>query len=132
VAEQRTYTTSEVASLVRSNLWAWGAAAILFCAIPSALIFVAIPKFESLFRGYGADLSGMTMFVLRWRYLVWVMPALVLVLLCVGLSRRTDQEIRSHRSTVAAIAIACCVSLLAQGLAVAALYAPILRMGAAL
>ncbi len=128
--EQRTYTTTEVASIVRGNLLMWGATAIVFCAVPSALIFIAIPKFDSLFGGFGADLPATTTFLLEWRYLLWVMPVLVLALLGISLSRRADEAIRASRPTVAAIAVAACASLLAQGFAVVALYAPIFRLGA--
>jgi hypothetical protein len=58
-----------------------GATAIFICAAPSALIFDAIPRFESLFRGFGPDLRDTTMFVLQWRYVLALLPTLALLLL---------------------------------------------------
>jgi len=130
VIPQRTFTTGEVFALVRGSLAAWGAAAIVFCAIPSALIFIAIPKFKALFAGFGADLPASTTFLLNWRYLIWILPVLTLVLLAVALAAPADKAIARHRSTAAAFAVLCGLSMLVQGLAVVALYAPIFRLGA--
>jgi hypothetical protein len=130
VAEQRTYSTSEVASLVRRNLSAWGTVAIAFCTAPSALIFFAVPKFESLFNGFGAELPPATMFLLNWRYLLWILPALGLLLLGVALITPVEKAIDWNWRMVGAFAVLCCASMLVEGLALVALYAPIFRLGA--
>ena len=130
MTQQRTYTTGEVGSLVRGNILAWGVTTIVFCAIPSALVFIAVPKFRELFRGFGADLPDMTQFLLDWRYLLWVLPVLAISQLIFGLAVPEDRAIAQHRGLVGAFAATCCASLLIQGLAVAALYAPIFRLGA--
>jgi len=124
------YSTSEVASLVRGNLTAWGVMAILFCVIPSSLIIAAIPKFRSLFSGFGADLPDTTMFLLNSQYLLWILPALALLLLVIALTTPPETAIAWHRRTVAAFAVLCCASLLVEALALVALYAPIFRLGA--
>ena len=130
VTEQRMFSTSEVFPLVRGNLFAWGAVAIVFCAIPSALIFVAVPKFRALFAGFGADLPASTMFLLNWRYLIWVLPALAALLLGVSLTAPADKAIARHRGIAGAFAGLCGLSLIVQALALVALYAPIFRLGA--
>ena len=129
MTEQRTYTTDEVAALVRSNLFTWGITAFLFCAIPSGIILSATPHFESMFKGFGADLPAMTIFMMRWRYILLVLPAIVLVLICVAATRPPAEAIGSHRLTIIGAGIVCGVSLLVQGFAVAALYAPLAMLG---
>ena len=94
---QRTFSTSEVSSLVRGNLIAWGSVAIVFCMVPAALVYVAVPKFQSLFGGFGADLPDSTMFLLEWRLLLWITPALALVLLGFALTNSQDNAIAWHR-----------------------------------
>lgn len=130
MTEQRTFTISEVASLVRGNLFAWGAVATCFCAIPAALIFMAVPKFRSLFAGFGADLPAGTVFLLNWRYLLWVLPVLTVLLIGVAWAAPPEKAIASHRRTVQAVAVVCGLSMIVEGLAVVALYAPIFRLGA--
>lgn len=130
MTEQRMFSTSEVASLVRGNLVSWGAVATCFCAIPATLIFVAVPRFGSLFAGFGADLPASTVFLLNWRYLLWILPVVTLLVIGVALTAPADRAIASHRRTVQTVAVLCGLSLVVEGLAVAALYAPIFRMGA--
>ena len=124
------FSTDEVYSLVRGNLFGWAAVAIVFCAFPAAMIFAAVPRFASLFRGIGADLPDGTMFLLRWPSVVWIPAALVLALTFHALTAPADRAIARHSRTVAVFAVLCCVSLVIQGLAVVALYLPFLRLGA--
>ena len=131
MTKQRVFTTSEVFSLVRSNLLAWGAVAIAFCALPAALIFVSVPKFRSLFAGFGADLPDSTLFLLNSRYLVWILPALALLLLVTALTAAAEKAIAWHPRVVGAFAALCVLSLILHALALVALYAPIFRLGAA-
>jgi hypothetical protein len=126
----QTFSAGEVHSLVRANLFAWGAVATAFCAIPSGLIFAAIPKFEALFVGFGADLPAVTEFLLHRPYLVWVFPFLALLLSCVALCAPVETATAWHRRTVAMFAVLCVLSMVAEGLAIAALYAPMFAMGA--
>ena len=130
MTELRTYTASEVASIVRNALLVWAATAIIFCVVPSALLFASVPRFEALFKGFGADLPAITAFILRWPYLLWVAPAAIALLLFVAMTRSAEQAIASHRLMIAAIAVTCCISMAVQGLAMAAMYAPILQLGA--
>jgi hypothetical protein len=130
VTEQRTYTTEEVAALVRSNLFVWGISAFLFCAVPSGIILSSIPHFESLFKGFGADLPTMTIFMIHWQYILLILPAILLVQICVAATRSPEEAISSHRLTIIAAGIVCGVSLAVQGFAVAALYAPLFMLGA--
>jgi type II secretory pathway component PulF len=104
--------------------------AIVFCAVPSALIFFAVPRFHSLFNGFGADLPPATVFLLGWRYLVWILPALGLLLLGVTLITPAEKAIGRNGRMVAAFAVLCCTSMLVEALALVALYAPIFRLGA--
>ena len=126
---ERIYSTGEVASLVRNNLSAWGVVAVLFCASPATLIMVAIPRFEALLKGFGAELPGATAFLLHWRFLLWIAPALALLLFGFALTTSPEKVIARHRTVVWAFAVLCCVSLVVTGLAVVALYAPIFRLG---
>jgi len=130
VIEQRLFNASEISLLVRGNLIAWGVVAVLFCVIPSALIFLAVPKFDSLFSGFGADLPDGTMFLLRWRLLLLVLPTLAVLLLGLALNTAPDNPIKWHQRIVMAFAALCCSALIVEGLAVVALYAPIFRLGA--
>ena len=127
---ERMFSISEVSSLVRGNLIAWGVVAVVFCVIPAALIYGAVPQFRSLFGGFGADLPASTMFLLEWRILLWIAPALVLLLLIASVMASPDKAIAWHRRVVTAFAFLCCFSMVVQGLAVVALYAPIFRLGA--
>jgi hypothetical protein len=127
---QRMFSTGEVNSLVRGNLIAWGAVAVIFCVIPAALVYAAVPQFRTLYGGFGADLPDSTMFLLEWRILLWVTPALTLLLLGSALTTSPDKAIEWHRRVVAAFAVLCSFSMIVEGLAVIALYAPIFRLSA--
>ena len=127
---ERTFSTNEVSSLVRGNLIAWGSVAIVFCVVPAALLYGAVPQFLSLFGGFGADLPDSTMFLLEWRSLLWITPALALLLLGFALANSQDNAIAWHRRVVTAFALLCCCSMIVEALAVIALYAPIFRLGA--
>jgi len=130
VSEEKMYSSSEVASLLRGSLIGWGVAAILFCAIPASYVFVAIPQFQSLFKGFGADLPGITTFFIHQRYVLWILPAILLLLIGFALSRAPKQAIETHRIFVAVIAAVCCLSVVLQSAAVYAMYAPIFKLGA--
>ena len=90
----------------------------------------AIPKFRALFVGFGADLPDGTGLLPDRPYLVWVFPVLALLLSCVALTAPAEKAIAWHRRMVAALAVLCVLPMVAQGLAVVALYAPIFFMGA--
>ena len=130
MTEQRTYSTREVASIVRGSLLGWGVMTIVFCATPSLLIYFSIPHFRQLFRGFGADLPGTTMFLLEWRYLLWIFPGLALLLLSVALTTRPERAIAGHRRIAVAFVLLCLTSQLVNGFALSALYAPIFKLGA--
>ena len=130
MSDEKMYSASEVASLLRGSLTGWGLAALLFCALPSSYIFFAIPRFESLFKGFGADLPVVTMVLLHWRYILWVLPVLLLALIGAAYSRTPQRAIETHNLSVTVIGGVCCPSMLLQGAAIYALYAPIFRLGA--
>ncbi len=129
MAENRTYSFGEVASLVRSNLYGWGVVASLFCIIPAAQVFSAIPEFTELFKGFGAELPAGTQFVINWPYLLWVLPTLAVLLFILALAASPEKAVARHRVIVAAFAVLCGASLIALGLVVRALYAPIFALG---
>jgi hypothetical protein len=126
----RTYTFGEVASLVRTNLYCWGAVVILFCTVPAYLLFAAVPKFESMFKGFGADLPDGTVFLLRWPLVLWIIPALAVLLLIASIVAPPEKAVARHKGIVGSFAVMCGLSLVVQGLAAAALYAPFFRLGA--
>ena len=130
VTEQRTFTIGEVTSLVRDNLIGWGVACIVFCVLPSILIFFPIPKFAELFRGFGADLPIITRILMDWRFLVWTPSVLAVILLWFALTSSPEDIIARHRRIIGAFAALCCFSIIIHGIAVFALYAPILLLGA--
>jgi hypothetical protein len=70
------------------------------------------------------------MLFLNWPYVVWVFPVATLLLYCVVLAAPADKAIAWHRRMIVAFAVLSILSLIVHGLAVAALYAPIFRMGA--
>jgi type II secretory pathway component PulF len=126
---QQRYGAGEVHSLVRASLLRWGAVATAFCAIPSAAIFAAVPKFEALLVGFGADLPQSTQVFLDWPYLIWAFPALTFLLFCTALAMPAEMAVASHRRMVAAFAVLSVLSMVAEGLAAFALYAPFFFMG---
>lgn len=128
--EERTYSSGEVASLVRQNLLGWGIVATLVCVIPAALVFSAVPRFAELFKGFGADLSAGTRFVLAYPYLLWIVPALAVLVLVVAISSPAHKIVTRNRFFVVMLAVLCGSSLVASALATDALYEPIFALGA--
>ncbi len=128
--EERSYSAGEVASLVRQNLLGWGIVAAIFCIIPAALVFRAVPRFAELFKGFGADLSSRTQFVLAYPYLLWILPALAVLVLVIAVATPTEKVIPRNRLFVVLLALICGASLVVSGLATGALYEPIFALGA--
>jgi hypothetical protein len=128
--EERSYSAAEVASLIRQNFFGWGVVAALFCVIPAALVFRAVPRFAELFKGFGADLSARTQFVLAYPYLLWVLPALAVLVLVLASTTRAQGVVTRHGLFVFLLVLICGASVVVSGLVIDALYEPIFDLGA--
>jgi type II secretory pathway component PulF len=127
---ERLYTSGEVTSLVRANLYGWGIVATLVCLGPSLSVFNHVPEFVAMFKGFGAELPRDTQLLLNWPWLLWVLPAAAILLFVYSIAMPAENSIGSHRRIVWGFAALCVLSLVVVALAVRALYAPIFALGA--
>jgi len=91
---------------------------------------VTIGNFEELFKGFGADLPGLTRFVLATRYGWWNF-VLVAVGILVWIVRRPPVTYVAQRRQMYAVAAYAVAIGYAWCVSVYALYLPIFRLGAA-
>ena len=89
-----------------------------------------IGNFEELFKGFGADLSPLTRFVLASRH-AWLLFAFAAIAILVWIVKRpaTNQKEKSRQKVV--VITFGLLFALAWGIATVALYLPIFELGAA-
>ena len=102
----------------------------IFTLAFAVFTLTAIPRFEDIFRSFGADLPSLTLLVFKGRLMVFF-PALMVLLPALLLSRREVLQKHERRNY-----LVCFVALLVGfltfcAIVVTAMYLPILAMGSA-
>ena len=102
-------------------------------AVTTAVLSVTVPlvirNFDTLFKGFDAEISGFTRFVIASRYAWWLFTlAAIRLLVWVGANKRVKpDELRKMRLALRVLTV---VVGLAMGGAVIAMYYPIFKLGA--
>ena len=136
--QENPYRVSKAAGKARDSATAYRSTGLLIVASIEAFVGIVagwraprtIGGFEDLFKGFGADLPGLTRFVLDTRHGWWIFAiAAISILVWIG-TRPATTRIERRRQTLAVIAYAIVFGV-AWGLTVVALYIPIFKLGAA-
>ncbi len=104
---------------------------VIFASVLDAALIAlwfAVPQFEVMLKEFGAELPGLTRFMLehyRWSLLLMIGVSLA----CLGLVRHRGETLAQSRPAVLIFSLACGLCMLALGLFVIALYLPIFRLG---
>jgi hypothetical protein len=135
---QNPYRVSKAAGKARDGAPARRSTAVLIVAIIEAFVGIVagwraprtIGDFEELFKRFGADLPGLTRFVIATRHGWWLF-AIAAISILVWIAMRPASTGAEQRRQMLAV-VACAVAFgVAYGLAVVALYMPIFKLGAA-
>jgi ABC-type Co2+ transport system permease subunit len=112
--------------LAPGHLVGWGLLTVVIGVAVAAFVGYRVPVFAAMFSGFGPILPVPTQLVSSGWYVLWLMPAVALVVFLVG-SRRPG--VASQRRTVMLLAILSAVTMLLGVLAMAALYIPLCCLG---
>ena len=115
----------------RTRVWVLLLATVLivWCVAIYAYIFIAVPAFDELFRGFGADLPLLTAMVINYSWIALLLALVSLVpLASVWRNRASAFDTIARDLTTVVIAFA--VSIVVGSTAVWGLYLPIFQMGA--
>ena len=105
----------------------WGLLSVVLGVAVAAFVGYRVPVFAAMFSGFGPFLPVPTQLVISGWYVLWLLPAVALVVFLVG-SRRGKGG-GSQRRTVMLLAILSAVTMLLGVLAMAALYIPVCCLG---
>ena len=112
--------------LAPGHLVGWGLLSVVLGVAVAAFVGYRVPMFAAMFSGFGPFLPVPTQLVINGWYVLWLLPAVALVVFLVG-SRRG--KVGSQRRTVMLIAILSAATMLLGVLAMAALYIPVCCLG---
>jgi hypothetical protein len=137
--QENPYRVSKAAAKARDDASAGRSTGVLIVASIEAFVGVmagwrappTIGGFEELFKGFGADLPGLTRFVLDTRYGWWIFAIAAISILAWIVKRPATTRVEKRRQMFAVIAYAVAFGV-AYGLTVVALYIPIFKLGAAI
>jgi ABC-type Co2+ transport system permease subunit len=112
--------------LAPGHLVGWGLLSVVLGVAVAAFVGYRVPVFAAMFSGFGPFLPVPTQLVISGWYVLWLMPAVALVVFLVGSRRR---EVVGQRRTVMLLAILSALMMLLGVLAMAALYIPVCCLG---
>jgi len=121
--------SSNIALQARNDLLhlaGWVLTAML-CSV-AAIATLVFPQFEQTFSAFGADLPTITLLLLRYRFLWWLLPVISLSMSLVLASQKQHPVQRQYRIMIGLAALFV-VSLILVIAGVVAMYYPIFHLG---